>query len=175
MKKISYFIPIAIALFYIGKYFYMKPKFKSGDAVLAFTAELRDGELFNLSSLKGKYILLDFWGSWCGPCRAENGTLVELYKTYNKEIFSEASGFEIVSIGVESNKVSWEKAITQDGLDWKYHILQTDNFKSPIPVLYGVREIPTKYLLDVSGNVIFTNPSKDEIINFLNGKLVSKS
>jgi thiol-disulfide isomerase/thioredoxin len=174
MKKLSILIPILIVLFYIGKYFYLKPKFKSGDKAIDFSAKLMDGSQFNISDLKGKYVLLDFWGSWCGPCRADNPNIVALNETYNGKTFSDASGFEIVSIGVERNEASWKKAIAQDGLVWKYHILQTDNFKSPIPMLYSVREIPTKYLLDTEGNVIFTNPSFAEISNFLNGKLVSK-
>lgn len=174
MKKLSILIPLFIVLFYIGKYFYMKPKFKSGDKAIVFTAKLKDGSQFSIQDLKGNYVLLDFWGSWCGPCRAENPNLIALNAKYNGKEFTDATGFEIVSIGVERNLTSWEKAIGQDGLVWKYHILQTDNFKSPIPLLYGVREIPTKYLLDTEGNVIFTNPNFTEISNFLNGKLVSK-
>lgn len=152
----------------------MKPKFKSGDKAIVFNAKLKDGSQFSIKDLKGKYVLLDFWGSWCGPCRAENPNLIALNAKYNGKALTDASGFEIVSIGVERNEASWEKAIAQDGLTWKYHILQTDNFKSPIPMLYGVREIPTKYLLDTEGNVLFTNPSFTEISNFLSGKLVSK-
>ncbi len=149
----------------------MKPKFKSGEAAIDFSGTLINGEKFKLSDLKGKFVLLDFWGSWCGPCRAENPLLVQLNQQFQSKNFVDASGFEIVSIGVETNENSWKRAIEKDGLNWKYHIMQTQSFSSPIPKIYGVREIPTKYLLDTSGNVIMTNPSVQEVAKFLEKKL----
>jgi thiol-disulfide isomerase/thioredoxin len=174
MKKYYFLLPVFLfALFYIGKYFYMKPKYKAGEKVVSSSAELMNGEKFNLSELKGKYILMDFWGSWCGPCRAENPALVQLNQFYKNKKFSDAQSFEILSIAVETNKGSWLKAIAQDQLNWKYHVIQTSSFQSAIPLMYGVREIPTKYLLNTDGSVLMTNPSFQQLIEFLNSKVVS--
>jgi thiol-disulfide isomerase/thioredoxin len=163
----------AVIVFEIGRYFYFKPKYVSGDDTMSFTATLFNGEKFELSSLRGNYVLLDFWGSWCGSCRKENPLLSALYYKYNDKKFNDASNFEIVSIGIEKSKDNWVNAIKKDGLNWKYHILQDQNFDSEIPRLFGVKEIPTKYLLDTEGKVIMTNPSAEEIDKFLKGKLGS--
>ena len=164
----------AVLTFEVVRYFYFKPKFKEGEDITSFSASMLNGEKFELDQLKGKYILLDFWGSWCGPCRKENRSLVTLYEEFNTKKFEKAQGFEIVSIGIETNENNWKNAIEKDGLVWKYHIVQNEKFDSEIPKKYGVKEIPTKYLLDQENKVILVNPSTEEIRSFLNGKLVSQ-
>ncbi len=148
-------------------YIYKAPKYTAGEKTEEIAAVLRDGSPFTLSELHGKYVLLDFWGSWCGPCRAESPALVQLNQRMKGRKFAHADGFEIVSVGVESSEKSWNAAIVRDQLDWKYHIIQTDRFKSPLTLLYKVREIPTKYLLDTNGEVLFVNPSFDQINSYL--------
>ncbi len=168
LKKYIFFIIVLLGL--AGYYIYKMPKFGSGDKAPGFSAPLIDGSTFSLDDLKGKYVLLDFWGSWCGPCRRESSDLVELYKNFSHKKFKDAQGFEIVSVGIETNPSRWKKAILQDHLSWKYHIIQKDRFKGKIAKLYGVREIPTKYLLDKNGKVLMTNPRFEEIISFLDSK-----
>lgn len=159
----------------IGKHFYMKPRFIQGESTPDFTATTLGGENFRLSSLKGNYVLLDFWGSWCGPCRVENPGLVQLYARYGAARFKDAEGFHIVSIGIEDNEARWRRAIEQDGLSWPYHILDLASslrfFNSEIAAVFGVKQLPTKYLLNPKGQIIAVNPSVQELARLLEEKM----
>jgi thiol-disulfide isomerase/thioredoxin len=167
MKKSLFAVALAVAVF-LGYEWYKLPKYDTGDKAENFNSILLDGSKFNLSDIAGSYVLLSFWGSWCPPCRAESPELVQLYDTYHTKQFEKASGFEIVSIAIETSPDSWKKAIDNDNLDWKYHIIQRKRFQSPIAQLYHIKEIPTRYLLDTEGNVVMVNPSMAEISTFLN-------
>ena len=155
---------------FIGYKIYQMPKFGDGEVAPGFQAELIDGKSFSLSDLNGSYVLLDFWGSWCGPCRKENPDLVKLHKTFNGKSFSDAKGFEIVSVAIETNEKRWKRAIEKDQLNWPHHIVQLDRFKGPIALEYGVREIPTKYLLDTKGEILMVNPTFAKLHAFFNEK-----
>jgi len=167
LSKILNVLLVVLVLGFIANYVYRLPKFDDGETAPQFTATLADGSEFALSNLKGKYVLLDFWGSWCAPCRRENPALVALYNKYSNKQYADASGFEIVSVAIETNEKNWSRAIKNDGLHWKNHIAQLDRFKSPIAVQYGVREIPTKYLLGPEGNIISVNQRTAKIAAFL--------
>ncbi|UYQ94178.1 AhpC/TSA family protein [Chitinophaga horti] len=126
---------------------------KSGPAP-EFSKPSPDGNFISLSQFKGKYVLIDFWGSWCAPCRAANPHLKELYATYKDK------GFEI--LGVASEKVSgqkeaetlWKKAIQADGLTWPQVLNNEIGMKTDVVKMYGVDAYPTKLLIDRSGNII---------------------
>lgn len=171
MNKILNILLALLILGYIGYYFYKQPKYANGEKAPAFTATIMDGSEFALEDLEGKYVLIDFWGSWCGPCRRESPDIVALYQKYNNAQFTNANGFEVISIGVENKEERWKSAIEKDGLNWKYHIAQMDRFKSPIVSQYGVKEIPTKYLLNEKGEIIGVNQSVKEIDLMLSRRL----
>lgn len=174
MKSLLITISI-IALIFAGRYLYKKPKFMMGSSAPNFEAQLKDNSPFELDDLRSNNIvLLDFWGSWCGPCRAESPNLVKLYDEFHGQSFDGFDDFEIVSVAIETRKEAWEKAIIQDNLKWKYHIGQFDRFSSPIATQYGVREIPTTYLLNTSGKIIGVNMTYEEIRKILMKKLSSK-
>ncbi|MDR2282937.1 MAG: AhpC/TSA family protein [Sphingobacterium sp.] len=117
-----------------------------------------EGNIVKLSSLRGQYVLVDFWASWCGPCRAENPNLV---KTYNK--FKD-KGFTIlgVSLDQDGKKDQWLKAIQDDGLTW-LQVSDLNAWKNEAAVLYGIKGIPANFLLDKDGKIIAKNLMGDEL------------
>jgi thiol-disulfide isomerase/thioredoxin len=114
-----------------------------------FTMNDPNDNPISLSSFRGKYVLIDFWASWCGPCRAENPTLVKAYEKYKGEKF-EILG---VSLDGEGAKEKWMKAIKDDGLTWP-QISDLKYWKSEVVKLYGIQGIPLNFLIDPDGKII---------------------
>lgn len=112
-----------------------------------FTVPDRNGKPLKLSGLRGKVVLVDFWASWCGPCRKENPNLVKAYAKYHDK------GFEIVGISLDDKKENWLKAIEADKLTW-LHASDLKGWKSDLAAEYGIRSIPTSFLVDGSGKII---------------------
>jgi peroxiredoxin len=115
------------------------------------------GSIRSLSALKGKIVLLDFWASWCGPCRRENPNVVKVYNKYKDQGFTVFS----VSLDRENGKNAWVQAIQQDGLIWDNHVSDLKGWQSDAAALYGVRGIPQTYLLDREGKIAAVNPRAD--------------
>ncbi|MCH2225624.1 MAG: AhpC/TSA family protein [Crocinitomicaceae bacterium] len=109
-----------------------------------------DGQQIALSSLRGKYVLIDFWASWCRPCRQENPSVVRLYNKYKDQ------GFTVYSVSLDRNKEAWKTAIERDGLIWPNHVSDLLEWKTPMLQLYGFSSIPHTVLIDKEGIIIGT-------------------
>ena len=107
-----------------------------------------NGKIIKLSSLKGKVVLIDFWASWCRPCRAENPNVVRLYKKYKNK------NFTIFSISLDQDKNKWIDAINQDKLSWPNHVSELSGWRSTSATKYGVSSIPKTFLIDKNGIII---------------------
>lgn len=138
-------------------YRYRTPRFRAGEKVPDISLLTTNGQELKLSSLEGKYVLLQFWGSWCGPCRRENQELVPLYQKYHER------GFEIVSIGIESNVINWQRAIQQDAMSWPYHTTDLNMFDGVTARKFNIKSIPATFLINPAGIIMGVSLEPAEI------------
>jgi len=125
-----------------------KASVKVGDAAPQFSAPAPDGKQVSLTQAMGKKVtIIDFWASWCPPCRAENPNVVALYKKYHDK------GLNIVGVSLDKTADAWKKAIADDKLTWN-HISNLKYWDEPIAKQYGVEQVPTMFVLDASGKVV---------------------
>jgi len=116
-----------------------------------------EGKPVSLSSLKGKMVLIDFWASWCRPCRMENPTVVKAYNEYKDLKFKSGKGFTVYGVSLDRDKDAWIKAIKADNLTWDSHVSDLLQWKSEGAAIYGVRSIPSNVLIDGEGIIIAKN------------------
>ena len=121
-----------------------------------FSQTTSDGKRIGLESFRGKYVLLDFWASWCVPCRKENPNLVKLYEKYKSR------DFEIVSVSIDEDKKAWQNASKEDGLNW-INLLNTKGKPDEIGVKYGVQAVPSNFLINPNGVIIGKNLKGEEL------------
>ena len=143
MKKAVSVIALVLSFFVV------KAQPKVGSVAPDITLPNAKGVSTSLSSLKGKVVLIDFWASWCGPCRRSMPDLRALYKKYKDK------GFEIYGISLDDNPVNWKRAVFEDGIKW----LQVSDAKGEVAGKWEVNFIPNTYLIDKEGKVIAINAS----------------
>lgn len=147
-----------------------RQRVRPGQPAPDFNLATRDGSRLSLSDLRGKYVLLDFWASWCGPCRASFPEMKQIYAKYKDK------GFEILGVTNDSNQENWLKALEQDQLPWKQVIDEFPIHRKPAQVatLYAIPHLPTLVLVDPEGIIVGQAKDKHQLVEWLEERLGGK-
>ncbi|MBO9729990.1 MAG: TlpA family protein disulfide reductase [Chitinophaga sp.] len=127
-----------------------------GVTAMDFSQNNTTGKPVKLSDYRGKYVLLDFWASWCGPCRAENPNVLDNYEKYHSK------GLEILGVSLDDKKDAWLKAIKDDGLEWA-HVSDLKGWKNAVAKEYNINAVPSNFLLDKEGKIIAKDLRGEEL------------
>lgn len=151
---------IVILLFLVGIASTAKAQIKIGEAIPSITLKSTTNNEVEITSFKGKYVLVDFWASWCAPCRLGNKKLVKLHNELS------SSTIEIIGISIDTDATKWLKAIEKDKIKFT-QLIDPNGFDANTAIQFGVEELPSKYLFNPDGILIAKNPSEDEIIKLI--------
>lgn len=149
----------ALALLLINTAIYSQPPVGSKAPDIALPDA--NGQVIKLSSLQGKVVLLDFWASWCGPCRRSNGNTLSVYNQYKDK------GFEVFGVSIDENKRAWENAVRQDKMMWVQVIDTKAGTGNELTQTWNLQYIPSTFLIDKEGKIVAVAPEKDELEKWL--------
>lgn len=157
----------------VYRYFKGQPDVETGIPAPDFSIVDISGKPLTLSDFRGDYVLLDFWASWCGPCRRSHPGLVKLYDSFSDVPFPSEGKFVVISISLDNNAQNWRKAIEKDGLRWSSHALDQylPAMGGSVASLYDVRQIPSRFLIDDKGMIVRVNPGMRFVRRFLREKM----
>ncbi|CAG0953630.1 glutathione peroxidase [Flavobacteriales bacterium] len=181
MKKIAYFT-MGFAIVFLAFAFTQKvvqnSKSKTetvglniGNKAPELNYKNPEGKELALSSLKGKMVLIDFWASWCGPCRRENPAVVKAYNEFKDKKFKNAKTFTVYSVSLDMQETAWKNAIVQDKLTWEYHVSDLGGWNSKAAQTYQVYSIPSNYLIDGNGIIVAKNLRGEDLVKSLQSQL----
>jgi thiol-disulfide isomerase/thioredoxin len=156
MKKLLTTLAFCTGIVFAANAQYDNSVIKIGQKAPELAYANPEGKVLKLSEInKGRYVLIDFWASWCRPCRMSNPGLVKMYGEYaNKKFKNAANGFTILNVSLDQSKDAWIAAIKQDGLIWPNHMSDLGGWQSAGAAKYGVQYIPQAFLIDPNGNII---------------------
>jgi len=155
-NQVKYFITLFIIFT-----FSTKAQIKVGDSIPSITLKSNTNSEVITSSFKGKYVLVDFWASWCAPCRLGNKKLVKLHNEVSPD------KMEIIGISIDIDVNKWLKAIEKDKIKFT-QLIDPKGFEAQAALLFGVEELPSKYLFNTEGILIAKNPTEEEIMKLIN-------
>lgn len=159
----------------VGNYVYRLPKFSEKQSAPNFTVSGVKNDTIQLDSSNKDFVLLHFWGTWCAPCMKKLPSLSELYASQTDQIYEDSARFRIISIALDNNVDKLNNTIEKFNLSWPDHLMESNVFDGDVTKLYGVRKIPTMYLIGKDNKVLIVNPDMSEIAEFLQSKAIKKS
>ena len=145
---------VSLILFFTSSMLFAQPKV--GEQVPDIVLKDANGVTQKLSDLKGKVVLIDFWASWCTPCRWSNRELRTLYNDYKNK------GFEIFGISLDKNESDWKKSVATDKIKWM-QVTESGGWDAPVALAWKIEQLPASFLIDKEGKVIILDPTKKQL------------